>query len=136
MIQLEGPITIGGTDYSDEIVNCRIIRRRNLTRLPATYGNARTSQKAGSIEETCQFTFLNDVAASKVWLELYDAIDTDTGEVAVVARFDDAAVGADNPSFTFNIIVTGAEVGGQVGEQNTQQHTFPITEDGITKATS
>ena len=136
MIQLEGPITIGGTDFSDEITVCTITRRRNLTTVPSTFGNARSVQKAGSIVEEATFTFLNDKAAASVWLELYDAIDTDSAELAVVARLDDAAVGADNPSFSFTVVVTGVSVGGTVGEQNTQNWTYPITSAGITKATS
>lgn len=136
MIQLEGPITIGGTDYSDEIARAVIRRRRNTTTKRPTFGNARSTNKAGAIIEEFEIELENDVAAASLAFELDAAIDTDTGELEVVARFDDAAVGADNPSFTFNIVVTGAEFGGTPGEQNYQRFTFPITEDGITKATS
>jgi len=135
MIQLEGPITINAVDYSDEIAHATIRRRRNLTTKRPTFGNARSVQKAGSIVEEFEIECENDVAAAKLWLELYDAIDTDTGELEVVARMKEAVVGTDNPSFTFNIVVTGVEIGGTPGDQNYQRHTFPITEDGITKAT-
>lgn len=134
MIQLEGPITLGGTDYSDEITNMVIRRRRNMTTKPATFGNSRESQKAGAVVEEVTITCLNDVAAAQVWAELWDAIDTDSGELAFTARLTSAAVGADNPTFSGTLVVTGAEVGGQVGQQNTQQWTFPINDAGITKA--
>lgn len=134
MIQLEGPLTLAGTDYSDEIPVCTIVRRRNMTTKPATWGNARASQKAGSITESIRMTFLNDRVAAGVWAELWDAIDTDSGELAFVGRLTTAAVGADNPSFTATIVTPGVEVGGTAGQQNSQTWEFPVTDAGIVKA--
>lgn len=136
MIQLEGPITIEAQDYSDYITRTVIRRRRALVSSLPTAGNARRTQKAGAIEEEVEFTFKADILATAVWLELYDAIDTDSAEVDVVARFASGAVGADNPSFTFVAVCTGVEIGGTYGEENTFTVTMPITSAGITKATT
>ncbi len=136
MLQLEGPITIATTDYSDEITSVIIRRRRNVVTDPATYGNARETDAAGAIKEEIQINFLNNRAATKVWAELWDAIDTDTAELAFTAQFDDGAVGADNPVFAGTMVVTGVEVGGAVGQHNQQSWTFPITAAGITRDTT
>ena len=136
MIQLEGPVTINSTDYSDYITSLVITRRRETTNKPATFGNSRSSQKAGSIVEEVTINFLNGIAASEVWAELWDAIDTDTAELTFSARLDDAVIGTDNPSFSGTMVVTGVSVGGDVGIQNQQRWTFPVTDAGITKATA
>lgn len=134
MIQLEGAITIDSTDYSAEITSLVLSRRRRTSVLPPTFGNAIESAKAGAEYNEVTINFINEKAASKVWAELYDAIDTDTSELAFTARLDDAAVGADNPSFSGTFVVTGVDLGGTVGQVNTQSQTFPITNAGVTKA--
>lgn len=135
MLQLEGPVTVGGTDYSDEITSVIIRRRRNMITSPATWGNARETDAAGALKEEIQFNFLNHYAATKFWAELWDAIDTATGELAFTVRGSSAAIGVDNPSFSGTMVVTGVEVGGQALQHNSQSWTFPITEAGIVKAT-
>lgn len=135
-VQLEGPITIATVDYSDVIATALIRRRANLTTRRPTFGNARAVQKKGSLVEEFEFEFENDVAAAGLWKELYDALDTDTGELAVTARMKTGAIGPDNTEFQFNIIAIGVEVGGVPGEQNYQRWTCPITEDGITEDTA
>ena len=136
MLQLEGPVTIGGQDYSDEITSVIIRRRRNIITSPATWGNSREVGAAGALQEEIQINFLNHYAATKVWAELWDAIDTDSAELAFTVRGSDAAIGADNPSFEGVMIVTGVEVGGAVMQHNQQSWTFPITDAGITKDTA
>lgn len=136
MLQLEGPITIGAVDYSDEIVRVTIRKRRNMIVRPATFGNRNETDKAGAAKNEIQIDFLNNRTAATVWAELWDAIDTDSAELAFTARLDDGAIGADNPEFSGVMIVNGVEVGGQVGVYNQQSWTFPITEAGITKDTT
>lgn len=133
MLQLEGPITIGGNDYSDEITSVIIRRRRTGVTAPATYGNARETDAAGAIKEEIQLNFLNGRAATKVWAELWDAIDTDSAELAFTVRLDSGAIAADNPSFQGTMVVMGVEVGGQVTQHNQQSWTFPITAAGIVR---
>jgi hypothetical protein len=136
MLQLEGAVTIGGNDYSDEITSVIIRRRRASVTDPATYGNARETQAAGALQEEIQLNFLNHKAATKVWAELWDAIDTPTAELAFTVLLAEGAKAADNPSFEGTMIVMGVEVGGQVMQHNQQSWTFPITSAGITRDTT
>lgn len=136
MLQLEGTILLGGVDYSDEITSLLITRRRNLVARPATFGNSRETQKAGTLTEELTINFINGTAAALVWAELWDAIDTDSAELTFSGTLTDAAIGADNPAFTGTCIVTGVSVGGQVGQYNQQTWTFPITEAGIVRDTT
>lgn len=133
MLQLTGPITLGGTDYSDDVTSIIIRRRRAVVTSPATFGNAREVGAAGAISEEIQVNFLNHIAASRVWAELWDAIDSDNAELAFTARFTDGAVAADNPEFSGTCVITGVEVGGAVLQHNQQSWTFPVTAAGITK---
>jgi hypothetical protein len=126
MIQLEGPITIGGQDYSAEITRCTIKWQRNTTTRPATFGNAQETEGAGATKLSCEIEFLNDVAATSVWAELLSILETDTAETEIVAQLKTGAVGPDNPSFTFTAVVIGTEAGGTPGEQNRHAYTFPI----------
>lgn len=134
MIQLEGTVTLASTDYSSEITSCVLRRQRRTSVLPPTFGNKIESAKAGAEYNELTINFINEKAASKVWSELFDAIDTDTGEIAFTAKLDDGATGSDNPEFSGTIVVTGAEFGGTVGQVNTQSQTFPITNAGVSKA--
>lgn len=136
MIQLEAPITIGGEDYSDEITSLVINQRRNTTVRRPTFGNSTQSQKAGSWEGTVTIEFINDVVAASLLAELDAAIQTDSAELAFSGRFKSAAVGADNPTYSGTMIVTDLDIGGQVGEENVQTKTYPITEAGLTRATT
>lgn len=134
MIQLEGNITINAVDYSDEITSLVINMRRNTTTRPATFGNANRSQKAGDAENSITINFVNDVVGAALQQELFDAILTDSAELAFTATLKDAAVGADNPTYSGTMIVTDLDIGGDVGVENQQRKTYPLTEAGITVA--
>jgi len=136
MIQLEAPISIGGTDYSDEITSLIINQRRNTTTRRPTFGNANQAQKAGSWEGTVTIEFINDVLSTSLLQELNAALNTDSAELAFSGRFKSAVVGTDNPTWSGTMIVTDLDIGGQVGDENLQRKTYPITEAGLTEATS
>lgn len=136
MIQLEGNILIGGTDYSDEIARLIINKRRNTTTRRPTFGNATRSQKAGDSEATVTLEFVHDVVSASLLAELEAAIDSDSGEVTFSGTFTDAAVGVDNPTWSGTMIVTDLDIGGEPGTETYQSKTYPVTEAGITKATS
>jgi hypothetical protein len=138
MIQLEGNIQLGvneagATDYSGEITSLRNIRTRNVVTKPATFANAREEEGAGALKEMLEINFLNALTASSLWAELYDAIDTDTGELYWEGTLTSAAVGADNPKFSGTIVVTAVHTGGDVGARLQQRQQYPIV-GGITKA--
>lgn len=131
MIQLEGNIEIGGTDYSDEITSLVINMRRNTTTRPATFGNANRSQKAGDAENSVTINFINDTVSTALQAELLAAIQTDSAELTFAATLLDEAVGADNPTYSGTMIVTDLDIGGDVGVENQQRKTYPLTEAGV-----
>lgn len=136
MLQAEGVITVGATDYSDETISFQINQRRNLTTKPATFGNIRESQSAGSLIQEVVITAFTSVASASLTDELWTAIATDSSELAFTAKFIDAAISANNGEYQGTFVVTGVTVGGRVNQWNQQTWTFPITDAGITKDTT
>lgn len=140
-IQLEGSAKFGPVggplvDYSNQITNCVINRTRATVSSPATWGDVTTDVNAGARTETLTINFLTSVAAASFWAELWDALDTDSGELDFEIRLSDAAVGADNPEFSGTLVTTGVDTGGQAGEIRSQSQTFPIKRGTLEKATS
>ena len=138
MLQLEAPITIGGTDYSDEIRRLVLRKRRNLVTRPATFGDNTEVQKAAALVNEITIELFNDVtaAATGIARKLFDAASTDSAELAFTAKFVTAAVGADNPEFSGTFVVIGAELGGEINAYNRQQWTFPVTQAGFSEDVS
>lgn len=132
-IQLTGSLSLGGTDFSDSISSMVIKRTRASVTRPPTLGNIRETQAAGALQEALEINFFSDLAAASVWAELYDALDTDTAELAFSGEPDGGTAGADNPHFSGTIVILGVDTGADVGSLREQSQTYPITKDGITK---
>lgn len=135
-MQLEGNISIGGTDYSDEIVRLIVNKRRETSERRPTFGNARRTQAAGARAESVTIEFAHSTLSAGLQAELEAALDSDDGEVTFSGTFNDAAVGVDNPTWSGTMIVTDLDIGGTPGEENYQAKTYPVTSAGVTKATS
>lgn len=136
-VQLTGALTINSTDVSAYVSSMTIRRERVSVTVPATLGNLRETQKAGALRESLEIRFHSDFAAASLWADLYDAIDTDSAELAFSGlRFDDAAVSSDNPEFSGTFVVLGVDSIGEVSALRQQTQTYPITDAGITKSTS
>ena len=133
-VQLTGSLTIGATDFSDSISSIVIKRTRNSVTVPATLGNIREVDKAGSLKEAVEINFFSDLAAASVWADLYDAIDTDSAELTFSGNLDVGATGADNPEFSGTFVVLGLDTGADVGSLREQSQTYPVTDAGITKS--
>lgn len=124
-IQLEGAITIGGTDYSDEIGEFLIdITRQTVTEM-ATYADASENDKAGPQRASVTITAKNELAAASLHRALYDAILTDSAELAFTAKYSTGATSADNLEYSGNLIVTAVTIGQRVGEERMMSQTFP-----------
>lgn len=84
-IQLEGLIKLGPdatslTDYSVDVASLVLLLARDVVTVPATYGNARESDRLGSRNDTVQLNFMVDENdAAGVWDELYTAFITAAG---------------------------------------------------------
>lgn len=134
MIQLEGNIQIGGTDYSDEVARLIINKRRETTERRPTFGNARRTQVAGARAESVTIEFVHDIVSTSLLAELEAALDSDSGELTFSGTFKTTAVDVDNPTWSGTMIVTDLDIGGQPGEETYQTKTYPVTSAGVTKA--
>jgi hypothetical protein len=132
-IQLKGTMTLATVDVSAYVSSAVISRTRQSITRPATFGNIRQTQAAGALVETLTLNFFSSTAAASMWADLYDAIDTDTAELAFECTLNEGAAGPDNPEFSGTIVVLGVDTGAAVGTLREQSQTYPITAAGITK---
>jgi hypothetical protein len=135
-IQLTGSLTINSVDVAAYVSSFVIKRERTSVSVPATLGNLREVEKAGALREAIEIRFFSSLAATSLWAELYDAIDTDTAELTFSGRLEDGDVGSDNPEFSGTMVVLGVDTGADVASLREQSQTYPITADGVTKAIS
>lgn len=124
--QLEGVITIGATDFSDEIHSFVLNPTRQLVTEEPTYGDASANDKAGASSCTVTIEAKNELAAAALTRALWTAYLTDTAELAFEARYGAGAVGADNPEFSGNLVVSEITIGTKVGERQMLSQTFPV----------
>lgn len=124
--QLEGVITIGGTDYSDEIHSFVINPTRQLVTEDPTYGDASANDKAGASSATVTIEAKNEIAAASLARDLWTAYLTDSAELAFTAQYATGAVSTDNPEFTGNLIVSEITLGTMAGETRRLTQTFPV----------
>ena len=126
-IQLKGNLSLGAVDFSASISSMVIKRSRASVTRPPTLANIRETQAAGALQESLEITFFSGTEAASVWADLYDAIDTDSAELAFVGNLNDGATSADNPEFSGTIVVLGVDSGADVGSLRQQTQTYPIT---------
>lgn len=135
-IQLEGSLTIDGNDVSALVHSFVIHRTRSSVTVPPTLANRREVTKAGALVESVTINFHSSTAATSLWADVYDAIDTDDAEISLVGTLNPGDRGPDNPEFTFDAVVLGVDTGADVGALRQQSITLPITGAGITKNVS
>ncbi len=125
-------VTIGGTDFSASLAAVTLdISREQLE--TTAFGDAARTYIAGLQEGSVTLSFHQDFAASAVDETLHAALGT---ELAFVVKPTSAAVGAGNPSYSFNALVTQiTPFSSNVGDLATQDVTFPIS-GAVTRATS
>jgi hypothetical protein len=141
LIILTGSIKFGAsastnTDYSCWVTELRITRTRNLIEIPATFCDGEASQRAGTQQNELTISYIGDIEESAFWAELWDAFETDSAELYFEANLKSGSTSSDNPKFSGTIIVAGLGTGGVVGELSTDQQTFPLVPNTLTKAVS
>lgn len=125
-IQLGGNITVNAVDYSEDIAEFVIQRKRPGTTRPATFGDPTVQQKAGADEYMVSINFFHDEGdASNFWAEAWAAMDTASAELPFTGTFKPGAVSPTNPKFTGILVLTELDTGGKVGDWKGQQKTFP-----------
>ena len=125
-------ITIDTVDFSDSLAAVTLdISREQLE--TTAFGDAARTYIAGLQEGSVTLSFHQDFAASAVDETLHAALGT---ELAIVIKPTSAAVGAGNPSYAFNALVTQVTpFSSNVGDLAVQDLTFPIS-GAVTRATS
>lgn len=139
-VQLGGTIKLGvssGTavDYSSFISQLTINFSRETVTLPATFGKPRASESAAAEKDTVTIEFFSSTAAASVWHELYNAIKTDASELYFEGIYNTTAVGADNERWSGKMVITSLDSVPSVGSLRQQSQTYPVTADGVTRAT-
>ena len=125
-------ITIDTVDFSDSLAAVTLdISKEQLE--TTAFGDAARTYIAGLQDGSVTLSFHQDFAASAVDATLHAALGT---EIAVVIKPTSGAVGAGNPSYSFNALVTQiTPFSSNVGDLATQDVTFPIS-GAVTRATS
>jgi hypothetical protein len=114
-------ITIGGTDYTAEVSNARIVSGESDADF-VTFASAATG---GSREYRLEFTAVQDAASASLWRQVWDnAGDT----VAFLLKpYGNAAASVGQPHFSGNATITepdGDLLGGEANASTTARFTF------------
>ena len=125
-------ISIGGTDFSDSLAAVTLdISKEQLE--TTAFGDSARTYIAGLQDASVTLSFHQDFAATSVDETLHAALGT---EVAIIIKPTSGAVGAGNPSYSFNALVTQiVPFSSNVGDLATQDVSFPIS-GAITRATT
>ena len=125
-------ISIGGTDFSSSIAALTLdisVEEQDVT----SFGDTSRKRLGGLKDGSCSIDFHQDFAASGVDETIFTALGT---SVAIVVKPTSSAVGATNPSYSFNALVTSTQpLASSVGDLATMSITWPIDGD-VTRATS
>lgn len=134
-------VTIGTVNLSDHIASVTlgstydVVETTAFAGVSGAAGNVPLAAKtrvAGLVDNSVTFEFHQDFAASSVEATIYPLLGT---VVPVVVQPVAAAnVSADNPSYSFNAVISEwTPLNGAVGELATASVTWPIT-GAVTKA--
>jgi len=135
MVLLASYVAIGGNDLSDFCSKIELtaeIDEQDVT----TFGDSGWKAVLGGLASgSLALTFKQDVAASQIDSIMWPLFLTRTPQTFEV-RADSGSVGADNPSYSGNVLVKEWKpLAGSVGDVAEVEVTFP-TSGAITRATS
>jgi hypothetical protein len=123
-------ITINGVNLSDHIASVTLTTTDDVIETTA-FGTSARTRIGGLADNSVALEFHQDYATSSVEATIYPVIGTTT---ALVVKPNGATTAADNPSYTFNALVSEwTPLNGAVGELATASVTWPI-DGNITKA--
>jgi hypothetical protein len=121
-------VTINGVNLSDHIASITLTTTDDVIETTA-FGTSARTRIGGLADNSIALEFHQDYAAANVEATIYPLIGTVT---AVVVKPNGAAV-SDNPSYSFNALVSEwTPLNGAVGELATASVTWPI-DGNITK---
>jgi hypothetical protein len=123
-------ITINGVNLSDHIASITLTTTDDVIETTA-FGTSARTRIGGLADNSVALEFHQDYATSSVEATIYPVIGTTT---ALVVKPNGATTAADNPSYSFNALVSEwTPLNGAVGELATASVTWPI-DGNITKA--
>ena len=123
-------VTINGVNLSDHIASVTLTTTDDVIETTA-FGTSARTRIGGLADNSVALEFHQDYATSSVEATIYPLIGTTT---ALVVKPNGATTAADNPSYSFNALVSEwTPLNGAVGELATASVTWPI-DGNITKA--
>lgn len=122
-----GTFTLGGVDVSAEVTGVILKGYTNDVQVPATLTTG-TTHAAGAKHFDIQIDYLaDDSSTSTLFGELWAAVGTDSKELAFTVRLRAGVESPTNPQWSGTLVVTGATLGGKVGELSSGSITCPLT---------
>lgn len=128
-------VTINSVNLSDHIASITLTTTDDVIETTAFGSSART-RIGGLADNSVAFEFHQDYAASSVEATINGSPSLVGTVTAVVVKPNGSTTAADNPSYSFNCLVSEwTPLNGAVGELATASVTWPI-DGNITKAVS
>jgi len=126
-------VTVNSVDLTDHITSVSGFNETCADLVTTAMSETNVSRIGGIKDSSVSLEFLNDFAASEVYITLANLLGT---AVAVTITPTSAAVSATNPKKTASCLVTELPfIDGGVGELSTVSVTWPVT-GAISTATS
>lgn len=129
MIQAEGIVRLGADAATATavtgVVSVVLRDKSKIIRPEPTWDDATPDPSLGENENEVEITFKNTLAANSFNLAVMTARAAGTSTQYLGVALTDAAIGAGNPLYSTTIALTGAEVGGKAGQENTQRWVYP-----------
>lgn len=126
-------ITVNGVNLSDHIASVTLTTNRDVVETTAFSSTAARTRIGGLADNSVTLEFHQDYATSSVEATIYPLLGSTT---SVVVKPNGSTTAADNPSYTFNALVSEwTPLNGAVGELATASVTWSI-DGAITKATA
>jgi hypothetical protein len=126
-------ITVNGVNLSDHIASVTLTTNRDVVETTAFSSTAARTRIGGLADNSVTLEFHQDYATSSVEATIYPLLGSTT---SVVVKPNGSTTAADNPSYTFNALVSEwTPLNGAVGELATASVTWNI-DGAITKATA
>lgn len=126
-------VTINGVNLSDHIASITLTTTDDVIETTA-FGTTARTRVGGLADNSVALEFHQDYAASSVEATINGTTSLVGTTTAVVVKPNGGTTGSDNPSYSFNALVSEwTPLNGAVGELATASVTWPI-DGNITKA--
>jgi predicted secreted protein len=117
-------VTVNSVDYSDHLKSATLTL--DVAQLDTTdFASGGWTEMIGGLKSgTLALEFMDDVADNEVDEELFALLGT---VVPFTIKATNAAIGAGNPEYQGNVLITSHSIGGAVGELAQKSLSFPLS---------